>query len=158
MALPNQSIKRSSDSWQDVVADPYVQIEGITKTYDDFTAVKGVSLSIYKGEFFSLLGRSGCGKTTLLRILAGFEKPTTGKVLIDGVDVTNWPAYKRPINMMFQSYALFPHMTVYQNIAFGLKQDGLGKSAITDRIKEIYHTIMNNKLPNCYHVFQLLPL
>ena len=136
MALPNQSIKRSSDSWQDVVADPYVQIEGITKTYDDFTAVKGVSLSIYKGEFFSLLGRSGCGKTTLLRILAGFEKPTTGKVLIDGVDVTNWPAYKRPINMMFQSYALFPHMTVYQNIAFGLKQDGLGKSAITDRIKE----------------------
>ena len=136
MAFANQSIKRNIEAWQDINAEPYIQIEGITKSYDDVTPVKDISLSVYKGELFSLLGRSGCGKTTLLRILAGFEKPTSGRVLIDGIDVTNWPAYKRPVNMMFQSYALFPHMTVYQNIAFGLKHDGLGKSAIDERIKE----------------------
>ncbi|MBQ9335104.1 MAG: polyamine ABC transporter ATP-binding protein [Alphaproteobacteria bacterium] len=123
--------------WQDMNAEPYIQIEGITKSYDEVTPIKDVSLSVYKGEFFSLLGRSGCGKTTLLRVLAGFEEVTSGRILIDGIDITNLPAYKRPVNMMFQSYALFPHMTVYQNIAFGLKQDGLGKSAIDDRVKEM---------------------
>lgn len=145
MAIPNQSKeKRSNEVWQDVAAGPYVQIEGITKTFDDFTPVKGISLSIYKGEFFSLLGRSGCGKTTLLRILAGFERPTSGRILIDGIDVTNWPAYKRPINMMFQSYALFPHMTVRQNVAFGLKQDGIGKTEIEDRIREALNLVQLN--------------
>ena len=137
MVLSKQPIKRNIEAWQDLNAEPYIQIEGVTKSYDDVTPVKDISLSIYKGELFSLLGQSGCGKTTLLRILAGFEKPTSGRILIDGVDVTDWPAYKRPVNMMFQSYALFPHMTVYQNIAFGLKQDGLGKSAINDRVKEV---------------------
>ncbi len=142
MALPNQSAKRNTtEIWQDVNAEPYIQIDGITKSYDEVTPLRDISLSVYKGEFFSLLGRSGCGKTTLLRILAGFEKPTSGKILIDGVDVTNWPAYKRPVNMMFQTYALFPHMTVYQNIAFGLKQDGLGKSAIADRVKEALNLV-----------------
>lgn len=137
MALASQPIKRNLEIWQDVNAEPYIQIENITKSYGDVTPVKDISLSIYKGELFSLLGRSGCGKTTLLRCLAGFEKPTSGKIIIDGVDVTNMPAYKRPVNMMFQSYALFPHMTVSQNIAFGLKQDGLAKSAIDDRINEV---------------------
>lgn len=144
MAFASKSIKRNVEAWQDINAEPYIQIEGMTKSYDDVTPVKNISLSIYKGELFSLLGRSGCGKTTLLRILAGFEKPTSGRVLIDGVDVTNWPAYKRPVNMMFQSYALFPHMTVYQNIAFGLKQDGLGKSATDERINEALSLVQLN--------------
>ena len=130
--------------WQDINAEPYIQIEGITKSYDDVTPVKDISFSVYKGEFFSLLGSSGCGKTTLLRILAGFEKPTSGKILIDGVDITNLPAYKRPVNMMFQSYALFPHMTVYQNIAFGLKQDRLSKSVIDERVKEMLNLVQLN--------------
>ncbi len=141
MALATQPMKRNIEVWQDVNADPYIQIENVSKSYGDVTPVKDVSLSIYKGELFSLLGRSGCGKTTLLRILAGFEKPTSGRILIDGVDVTDWPAYKRPVNMMFQSYALFPHMSVYQNIAFGLRQDGLSKSAIDDRIKDVLNLV-----------------
>lgn len=138
MITPKQPIikRNTKEAWQDLNLDPYIQIEEVTKTYNDITPLKNISLSIYKGELFSLLGKSGCGKTTLLRILAGFEKPTSGKILIDGVDVTNFPPYKRPVNMVFQSYALFPHMTVEQNIAFGLKQEGLGKAAINERIKE----------------------
>jgi putrescine transport system ATP-binding protein len=93
-------------------------------------------LSIYQGELFSLLGASGCGKSTLLRILAGFEQPTSGRILIDGEDITDWPAYKRPVNMMFQSYALFPHMTVHQNIAFGLQQEGIAKAEIRERVQQ----------------------
>lgn len=141
MALASQITKRNMEAWQDINAEPYIQIEGITKSYDDVTPVKDISFSVYKGEFFSLLGRSGCGKTTLLRILAGFEKPTAGKILIDGVDITNLPAYKRPVNMMFQSYALFPHMTVYQNIAFGLKQDKLSKNVIDERVGEMLNLV-----------------
>lgn len=137
----SQPIKRKLELWQDINAEPYIQIDNVTKSYGDVNAVKGVSLSIYRGELFSLLGGSGCGKTTLLRMLAGFEKPTSGRILIDGVDVTNWPAYKRPVNLMFQSYALFPHMTVYQNIAFGLKQDFISKSAIDDRVKEVLNLV-----------------
>ena len=144
MALANQTIKRNMEAWQDINAEPYIQVEGITKSYDDVTPVKDISFSVYKGEFFSLLGSSGCGKTTLLRILAGFEKPTSGKILIDGVDITDLPAYKRPVNMMFQSYALFPHMTVYQNIAFGLKQDRLSKSVIDERVKEMLNLVQLN--------------
>lgn len=93
-----------------------------------------VSLSIYRGELFSLLGRSGCGKTTLLRMLAGFETPTSGKIFIDGMDMTDTPAYKRPVSMVFQSYALFPHMTVEQNVAFGLIQEGIPRNEIRDRV------------------------
>ena len=106
-------------------AKPYVRIEKVTKKFGDFVAVDDVSLDIYKGEIFCLLGGSGCGKTTLLRMLAGFETPTAGRICIDGVDMTDLPPYERPVNMMFQSYALFPHMTVEQNIAFGLKQEGM---------------------------------
>jgi putrescine transport system ATP-binding protein len=108
--------------WQDVNAKPFVRVQGVTKTFGNVYAVDDVSVDIYQGEFFSLLGGSGCGKSTLLRILAGLEMPTSGKILIDGVDVTHTPPFERPVNMMFQSYALFPHMTVAQNIAFGLQQ------------------------------------
>lgn len=126
---------RKLEPWQDPSEKPYIQIENISKNYGATQAVRGVSLSIYKGELFSLLGGSGCGKTTLLRMLAGFETPTAGRILIDGIDVTSWPPYDRPVNMMFQSYALFPHMTVYQNIAFGLKQEKLNKAEIHERVQ-----------------------
>ena len=120
--------------WNDPDAVPLIRIEGVSKSFGDFTAVNNVTLNIYQGEFFSLLGASGCGKTTLLRMLAGFEMPTEGRIFIDGVDMSHTPPYERPVNMMFQSYALFPHMTVEQNVAFGLKQDGLPKAEIKERV------------------------
>jgi putrescine transport system ATP-binding protein len=109
----------------------------VTKKFDEMVAVDDVSLSIHKGEIFALLGGSGCGKSTLLRMLAGFERPTEGRIYLDGQDITDLPPYERPINMMFQSYALFPHMSVEQNIAFGLKQDGLPKAEIDERVAEM---------------------
>jgi putrescine transport system ATP-binding protein len=112
-----------------------IRIERVTKRFGDFTAVNQVDLDIQQGEFFALLGASGCGKTTLLRMLGGFETPTEGRILIDGVDMSHVPPYERPVNMMFQSYALFPHMTVEQNVAFGLQQDKMPKAQITDRVK-----------------------
>jgi putrescine transport system ATP-binding protein len=120
--------------WNDPTARPYVEVERITKSFGDFTAVNDVSLKIYKGEIFCLLGASGCGKTTLLRMLGGFETPTSGKILIDGEDMTGVPPYERPVNMMFQSYALFPHMNVERNVTFGLKQDRLPKPEIQERV------------------------
>jgi len=120
--------------WRDPHARPYVQIEHVTKTFGDFKAVDDVSLNIYQGEIFCLLGASGCGKTTLLRMLGGFETPTSGRILIDGEDMTGVPPYERPVNMMFQSYALFPHMTVEQNVAFGLRQDGVPKAETAERV------------------------
>src|SRR5579859_5687888 len=120
--------------WRDPNAHPYVQVDGITKSFGDFKAVNDVSLKIYKGEIFCLLGASGCGKTTLLRMLGGFETPSAGKIFIDGEDMTGVPPYERPVNMMFQSYALFPHMNVEQNVAFGLKQDRLPKGEIQSRV------------------------
>ncbi|HEY0682952.1 MAG TPA: polyamine ABC transporter ATP-binding protein [Steroidobacter sp.] len=123
--------------WNDPQAVPYVHIDRVTKKFGDFVAVNNVSLKIYKKELFCLLGGSGCGKTTLLRMLAGFEEPTSGKIFIDGVDMTNIPPYERPVNMMFQSYALFPHMTVEQNVAFGLKQDGVAKDEIRTRVDDM---------------------
>jgi putrescine transport system ATP-binding protein len=125
--------KKRSEPWQSYDEIPQIQIEGISKRYGDFPALRKLDLEIYKGEFFSLLGGSGCGKTTLLRILGGFEQPSHGRVLIDGVDITKLPPYKRPINMMFQSYALFPHMTVEENVAFGLRQESLSKKDIINR-------------------------
>jgi putrescine transport system ATP-binding protein len=120
--------------WNDPTARPYVEVERISKSFGDFTAVNDVSLKIYKGEIFCLLGASGCGKTTLLRMLGGFETPTSGKILIDGEDMTGVPPYERPVNMMFQSYALFPHMNVERNVAFGLKQDRLPRPEIQERV------------------------
>ncbi|PKH24317.1 polyamine ABC transporter ATP-binding protein [Enterobacterales bacterium CwR94] len=116
---------------------PLLEIRNLTKSFDGQHAVDDVSLTIYKGEIFALLGASGCGKSTLLRMLAGFESPTHGQILLDGQDLSHVPPYQRPINMMFQSYALFPHMTVEQNIAFGLKQDKMPKDEIGVRVQEM---------------------
>jgi putrescine transport system ATP-binding protein len=132
MATSTGAVKAAP--WTDPNAKPYVQVDRITKSFGDFKAVDDVSLKIYKGEIFCLLGASGCGKTTLLRMLGGFETPTSGRIFIDGEDMTGVPPYERPVNMMFQSYALFPHMTVEQNVAFGLKQDGLPKREIAARV------------------------
>ncbi|MDR0640649.1 MAG: ABC transporter ATP-binding protein [Holosporales bacterium] len=136
MVLAGYPVERKSEAWQDVNAEPYIYIENVTKSFGEITPVKNISLSIYKGELFALLGQSGCGKTTLLRMLAGFEQTSQGRILIDGVDVTNMPVHKRPVNIMFQSYALFPHLNVFDNIAFGLKRDGLSKKVIRDTVKE----------------------
>ena len=125
------------EPWKDPRAEPYIRIEGITKKFDEFAAVDNVSLDVYRGEIFCLLGGSGCGKTTLLRMLAGFEMPTSGRISIDGVDMQGVPPYERPVNMMFQSYALFPHMTVEHNVAFGLKQEGLPREQIATRVAEM---------------------
>ena len=127
----------SETPWLDADAEPLLRLRGVTKKFDDFVAVNNVDLDIYKGELFCLLGGSGCGKTTLLRMLAGFETPTSGQILIDGNDMSVVPPYERPTNMMFQNYALFPHMTVEKNIAFGLQQDKLPKDEIQDRIHSI---------------------
>ncbi len=116
---------------------PLVQIKGLTKKFGDVIAVDNVDLDVYQGELFCLLGGSGCGKSTLLRMLAGFEYPEAGTIQIDGIDMSNVPAYERPTNMMFQSYALFPHMTVEKNIAFGLQQDVMPKDEIADRVHDI---------------------
>jgi putrescine transport system ATP-binding protein len=125
------------EPWQDPRSAPFVRIERVTKRFGEVYAVDDLSLSVYQGEFFSLLGGSGCGKSTLLRLLAGLERPTAGRIFIDGLDVTNLPAYARPVNMMFQSYALFPHMTVEQNVAFGLKQERMPRRERGERVGQM---------------------
>ena len=112
-------------------AQAYVRIAGVTKKFGDFVAVDNVSLDIRRGEIFCLLGGSGSGKTTLLRMLAGFETPSSGTIHIDGADMSTTPPYERPVNMMFQSYALFPHMSVEKNVAFGLEQEGVSGADAT---------------------------
>jgi putrescine transport system ATP-binding protein len=119
----------------------YVELDQVSKRFGDFVAVDNVSLQIERGEIFCLLGASGCGKTTLLRMLAGFETPTAGKLLIDGQDLAAVPPYERPVNMMFQSYALFPHMTVERNVAFGLEQERLSSAEIRSRVGEILEIV-----------------
>src|SRR6202042_3942148 len=116
---------------------PLLRIEGVVKKFGAFRAVDRLSLDIRAGEFFALLGPSGCGKTTLLRLLAGFETPDEGRVLLDGADLAPVPPHRRPVNMMFQSYALFPHLSVERNVAFGLRQDGLPKAEIAKRVAEM---------------------
>jgi putrescine transport system ATP-binding protein len=134
--------KSKREPWQDPHAEGYVRIENITKKFGDFTAVNNVSLKIYQGEIFCLLGGSGCGKSTLLRMMAGFEYPTAGSIYLDGQDMATVPPYERPVNMMFQSYALFPHMTVEKNIAFGLEQEkGLSKSEIASRVTDMLEIV-----------------
>jgi len=136
----NKNLK--PEPWRDPHATAYVRIENITKKFGDFVAVNNVSLSIFKGEIFCLLGGSGCGKSTLLRMMAGFESPTSGAIYLDGQDMAGVPPYERPVNMMFQSYALFPHMTVEKNIAFGLEQEkGLSKTEISSRVADILEIV-----------------
>jgi putrescine transport system ATP-binding protein len=123
----------------------FLKIEGLTKEFDGYKAVNDVSLDIEKGEIFALLGSSGCGKSTLLRMLAGFEEPTTGRIVLDGQDLAHVPPYKCPINMMFQSYALFPHLTVWDNIAFGLKREGMPVDGIVDRVNAMLKLVQLEK-------------
>ncbi|MEK9711226.1 MAG: ATP-binding cassette domain-containing protein, partial [Thalassolituus sp.] len=142
----SQSRNLSTESWSAPDTEAVVRIENVTKRFGDTYAVDDMSLDIHRGEFFSLLGASGCGKTTLLRMLAGFESPTAGRIFIDGQDMTNIPAYKRPVNMMFQSYALFPHMTVAQNIAYGLKNEPLNREERRARVIEMMALVKIEKL------------
>jgi putrescine transport system ATP-binding protein len=123
--------------WRDANAKPFISIRNVTKRFGDVTAVDNVSLDIYRGELFCLLGGSGCGKSTLLRMLAGFETPTEGAILIDGQDMARVPPDKRPTNMMFQSYALFPHMTVERNVAYGLLREGKSRAEAYARAAEM---------------------
>ncbi|SFU97450.1 ABC transporter ATP-binding protein [Pseudoduganella namucuonensis] len=116
---------------------PFLLIRNLVKEFDGVRAVNDVSVTINKGEIFALLGSSGCGKSTLLRMLAGFETPTTGQIALGGKDIVGVPPYERPINMMFQSYALFPHLSVWDNIAFGLRRDGLPKEEIAERVDKM---------------------
>ncbi|KEA05307.1 ABC transporter ATP-binding protein [Rhizobium rhizogenes] len=131
------NIRRSFAPWTDPSAKPYISFKNVTKKFGDFVAVDNLSLDIYNREFFALLGASGCGKSTLLRMLAGFEQPTTGEIILDGQSLAGTPPYRRPVNMMFQSYALFPHMSVEKNIAFGLRQDGMPKAEIAERVAQM---------------------
>lgn len=124
---------------------PYLQIQGLVKKFGDNYAVDNIDLDIYQHEIFALLGSSGSGKSTLLRMLAGMESPNQGKIILDGQDITKLAPYDRPINMMFQSYALFPHMTVEQNIAFGLKQDKMPKGEIAARVEEMLRLVQMTK-------------
>jgi putrescine transport system ATP-binding protein len=129
--------KRHFAPWADRTVQPLLRIEGVSRRFGTVPAVDNLSLDIYQGEFFALLGPSGCGKTTLLRIIAGFEQPSAGRILLDGVDLAPVPPHRRPVNMMFQSYALFPHLTVEANVAFGLKQEGLARTEIAARVADM---------------------
>ena len=140
-----ETVKQAAASAQGA---PYLRIANVVKKFGDTTAVDGVDLDIRKNEIFALLGSSGCGKSTLLRMLAGMERPTSGKIILDGEDITALAPYDRPINMMFQSYALFPHMSVADNIAFGLKQDKMPKGEIDARVAEMLDLVQMRKYAN----------
>jgi putrescine transport system ATP-binding protein len=127
-------------------APPFIRLESVSKSFGDFIAVRDVSLDIGKGELFALLGGSGCGKTTLLRMLAGFETPSRGRIFIDGEDMTDVAPYDRPVNMMFQSYALFPHMTVEANVGYGLKHEALRRAERADRVRAMLDLVQMTHL------------
>jgi putrescine transport system ATP-binding protein len=135
--MQNIGSKRDFAPWTDPNLRPLLRIETLTKNFGGTAVVDNLSLDIYDGEFFALLGPSGCGKTTLLRLIAGFERPDAGRMLLDGIELASVPPYRRPVNMMFQSYALFPHLTVEANVSFGLKQEGLPKPEIARRVADI---------------------
>jgi putrescine transport system ATP-binding protein len=129
--------KRGFAPWADPNRRPLLRVEALSKAFGGAPAVDHLSLDIFEGEFFALLGPSGCGKTTLLRLVAGFERPDTGRIILDGVDLAPVPSYRRPVNMMFQSYALFPHLNVEANVAFGLKQERLPRREIGQRVADM---------------------
>ena len=135
--MNTQLLAASRKPWLQGEETPFVRLSNLSKSYGDVLAVDDVSLDIYQGELFCLLGGSGCGKSTLLRMLAGFEMPTAGQIQIDGQDMAGLAPYDRPTNMMFQSYALFPHMTVEKNVAYGLLRDGVSKAQAYDRVAEM---------------------
>lgn len=134
--ISSQQKQSTERPWLDPRATPQIVIHGVSKTYGNFTAVDNISLSIFKGEMFALVGASGCGKTTLLRMLAGFASQSAGQITIDGVEMAGVPPHERPVNMMFQSYALFPHMTVERNVAYGLKLLDMDRAAKRQRVEE----------------------
>jgi putrescine transport system ATP-binding protein len=134
-------VRRAFQPWNDPAAKPLVEFRGVTRRFGEVTAVRDLSLSLYRREFFALLGPSGCGKTTLMRMLAGFETPDEGAILLDGQDITRVPPHLRPVNMMFQSYALFPHLSVAGNIAYGLKREGLPRAEIDRRVAEMLELV-----------------
>jgi putrescine transport system ATP-binding protein len=138
-------VRRSFSPWTDPTAKPLIEFRSVVKRFGEFTAVAGIDLKIYEREFFSLLGPSGCGKTTLMRMLAGFDDPTDGDILLGGQSVKGIPPYRRPVNMMFQSYALFPHMSVEKNIAFGLQMDKMPKADIEARVAEMLRLVKLEK-------------
>ena len=125
------------EPWTDPQAKPLIQFQNVTKRFGDFTAIDDLTIDIFEREFFALLGPSGCGKTTMMRMLAGFEAPTEGKIFLAGQDIAPVPPNQRAVNMMFQSYALFPHLSVWENIAFGLKREGLPRNDINARVEEM---------------------
>ena len=131
--------------WDDANQRPIIQFKSVTKRFGSFTAIDNIDLDIFEREFFALLGPSGCGKTTLMRMLAGFEALSEGTILLEGQDIARVPPNKRAVNMMFQSYALFPHLTVYDNIAFGLKRSDMPKSEIAGRVEEMLSLVKLNK-------------
>jgi len=137
LSTVRQRARRVFAPWADPASRPLVRFESVSKRFGGVIGVDRLSLDIFEGEFFALLGPSGCGKTTLLRLLAGFETPDEGRVLLDGADLAGVPPHRRPVNMMFQSYALFPHLTVAGNVAFGLKQEGLPSGEIAARVNEM---------------------
>jgi putrescine transport system ATP-binding protein len=139
------AVRRKFQPWNDPAARPFIEFRAVTKRFGSFVAVDNQTLTIYEREFHALLGPSGCGKTTLLRMLAGFEEPTEGSIWLDGKPLSGVPPHRRPVNMMFQSYALFPHMTVEGNVAFGLKQDKLPKEEISARVAEVLKLVKMEK-------------
>ena len=144
------AVRRAFAPWNDPAAVPLIRFEGVTKRFGGTVAVDDLTLGIFEREFFCLLGPSGCGKSTLLRMLAGFEEPSAGRVILGGQDLVGVPPYRRPVNMMFQSYALFPHMTVAGNVAFGLKQDRLPKGEIEARVQEMLRLVQLEPLAKRY--------
>src|SRR5579862_296797 len=144
--IANQAKALADRPWLDPAAQPQIRIDGISKTYGTSTAVDDVTLSIYKGEIFALVGASGCGKTTLLRMLAGFAQPTRGRISIDGADMGTIPPHERPVNMMFQSYALFPHMTVERNVGYGLRRLPLDEATRRRRVAEALEMVQLSHL------------
>src|SRR4030088_1631848 len=145
--MMTQSKPLAETPWLDPRATAQILIDGVSKTYDTSKAVDDVTLQIYKGEMFALVGASGCGKTTLLRMLAGFTHPSSGRICIDGVDMSSVPPHERPVNMMFQSYALFPHMTVENNVGYGLRRLPLDRQAKRTRIEEALEMVQLGGLP-----------
>ena len=131
--------------WDDPTETPLIQFKGVTKRFGDFTAIDNLTQDIFEQEFFALLGPSGCGKTTMMRMLAGFEHPTEGQILVGGQDLAKIPPNKRPVNMMFQSYALFPHLSVWDNIAFGLRRTDMSKTDISNRVEEMLKLVRLEK-------------
>ncbi|MCC5992809.1 MAG: ABC transporter ATP-binding protein [Rhodobacteraceae bacterium] len=144
--MAKAAVAAETRPWRDPRAQPFISVQGITKRFGDFTAVSSVDLEIFRGELFCLLGESGCGKSTLLRMLAGFEQPTEGRILIDDADMSAVPPDRRPTNMMFQSYALFPHMSVEKNVAYGLLREGMKKAQAYARAGEMLKMVKLEKL------------